>query len=436
MKKKLLRILILGILLFITLFYTYYIRVLVDDELFNYGFSINIIKGLVPYKDFNMIIPPLFHYILAIILIAFGQKLVIYHIFIGLLIVSITYICYQRIGKYSIIIYLLLLIYPYTGYNMFSLFLLFTLLHKKDNGILVALIISFMFLTKQTLGILIIPCLLYSKNRIKSLAVFLIPIFIFFIYLIIHNNLYQFIDYCILGMFDFSSSNYTGINILLIIEVIILLIMFMCLIKDKFKNRELFYILLFQIMVFPIVDYVHFIIGFVPSMFLFLGYVKKYRYSFRYLFTVVLLVIGIFTYDVLFRANDIQFLSHYEVHNFMYKRMVPIATKGYLEEIGAYLNKYSDYDSYILGNLSYIVKLNLDIDINKFDIINNGNMGYNGVVKYINEIDGNCKNSKCIFILRDDELIKGGQTNKEILSYVVLNYYKISGGNIYSVYIN
>ena len=150
---------------------------------------------------------------------------------------------------------------------------------------------------------------------------------------------------------------------------------------------------------------------------------------------MALFIIGIITYDNLYVSHDIKSLHHYEVFNFMYKRMVPSATKEYIEEINNYLDKYSDYDSYILGSLSYIVKLNLNIDINKYDIINNGNMGYNGSVVYINEIDNNCKNNKCLFFIRENELITKSQTNKEILKYIINNYYKIRAGNIYSVYI-
>ena len=60
-----------------------------DDELFNYGFAYNILNGLVPYRDFNMIIPPLFNYLLAGILKLFGTKLIVYHFVIASIILLI-----------------------------------------------------------------------------------------------------------------------------------------------------------------------------------------------------------------------------------------------------------------------------------------------------------------------------------------------------------
>ena len=130
--KKYFKFIILIGLFFLTTGYLYYVRPIVDDELFNYGFAKNILDGLIPYKDFNMIIPPLFSYILALVLGLFGQKLIIYHFVLAVLITSITYISYKKIKKFSLLIYFLLLIYPYTGYNMFCLFLLFFLLSQKE----------------------------------------------------------------------------------------------------------------------------------------------------------------------------------------------------------------------------------------------------------------------------------------------------------------
>ena len=69
--KKYFKIIIPIILILLAVLYTYYVRPIVDDELYNYGFSVSILKGLVPYKDFNMIIPPFFSYIFSIILLLF-----------------------------------------------------------------------------------------------------------------------------------------------------------------------------------------------------------------------------------------------------------------------------------------------------------------------------------------------------------------------------
>ena len=36
------------------------------DEIWNYGFSYNMASGYLPYRDFNMIITPLFNFLISI----------------------------------------------------------------------------------------------------------------------------------------------------------------------------------------------------------------------------------------------------------------------------------------------------------------------------------------------------------------------------------
>ena len=96
------------------------------------------------------------------------------------------------------------------------------------------------------------------------------------------------------------------------------------------------------------------------------------------------------------------------------------------------------YFIYLLTQNSYEIKLNTSYPINKFDLINNGNMGYHGSEKYLKEIDTYCKGNRCIFIMNDSEatISKTIQTNREILSYVGSNYHKIYSYNVFSFYIN
>ena len=97
------------ILLILTITYTYYFLNLTDDELYNFGFSYSISNGLIPYKDFNMIIPPTFNYLLAGLLKIFGSHLIIYHILLATMLLSIFIIVYKTIGEKALIIYSLLL---------------------------------------------------------------------------------------------------------------------------------------------------------------------------------------------------------------------------------------------------------------------------------------------------------------------------------------
>ena len=134
----------------------------------------------------------------------------------------------------------------------------------------------------------------------------------------------------------------------------------------------------------------------------------------------------------------IQNKTHYKIDNFMKGRVTYRLTSDYVFHVKNFLDQYEDYRPYILGHFSYLIKLNNDLPINKYDLINNGNMGYHGSEKYLKEIDTYCKENRCIFIMNDSEatISKTIQTNREILSYVGSNYHKIYSSNVFSVYIN
>lgn len=435
--KKYLKIILLCLLVIITTLYLYCIVPLVADGIWNYGFGYNISSGLIPYKDFNMIIPPLFPYLLSLFTSITGNKFITYYIVISIITILTSIIAYKKIGYKAIIIYLFILIYPHNGYNTLALFFMFILLFILDkddnNDILIAIIISLMFLTKQTLGLLIIPSIIYSKNKKKTIAVYLVAILSLLIYLIFNNNLYEFIDYCFLGMLEFTDKNNTEINLVSFIEIPLVIYLFVLLIKSKFKNKELFYILLFQIISFPITDGAHFVITFCPVIYYFYSNCKKQHVSF--IFTVMLLFyvlgfnMGLYNWkiDTIYKEKD-SFIN--------YKR-APIYLESYFSEIKSYKEKYKDYRLYIFDSRAYVAKLEFNLKIDKYDLINDGNMGYNGASKYVEEIDEYCSSNKCLFIVNKEEFLKGlNQTNKTLVSYITKNYLEICSSNISNIYIN
>lgn len=440
MKDKLKKIIFVVVLMAVTVLYTYYFRSLVDDELYNYGFGYNIANGLVPYKDFNMIITPLFSYILALIFKIFGSHLLVYHVVIALMISLIILINYSYIGKKALLFYCLLLIYPYVGYNIFSLLLLFMLFYIDDKcrdkrGLIEPIIISIMFLTKQTLGLLVIPSLIYSKNRKKTLVIYIIFIFMFLIYLIANNSVIEFFDYCLFGMFDFLNKNSTSINILTVLELIIIGGLVYCVYVTK--RKDIFLCLMFQIMALPIVNYIHFIISVIPVLYLIFKE-DKYKYVTFLCFVVIVSFVGSFNLPMLLKTGGYQYNEYYPVNNFMSGRVVSNNMDNTIFNVDNILDKYARYKIYIFGRFSYTFKLNLDIPITKYDIINDGNMGYNGENKYIEEIDNYCNKNKCLFIINDDEedISATIQTNLKILNYVKTNYNMGYKSNVFSVYIN
>lgn len=154
----------------------------------------------------------------------------------------------------------------------------------------------------------------------------------------------------------------------------------------------------------------HFVIGVVPFV-VYLFSILNIKgeiilKKFSILFTSIFIFSCIVSLDLL---ND----------NFILERDI-----NYFENYRYLLDKY-EYDKlFIFSNFAYRFKLDNNIRIDKFDLINNGNMGYNGNNKYISEINKYCKNNKCLFLIGISELdrINPNQINLEILDFVYDNY--------------
>lgn len=446
MKKKFLKIVVFIILVVIATVYPFYCTNLYSyDEIWNFGFAKSILDGLIPYKDFNLIVPPLFPYLTSIVIGIFGEKLFVYYAFIAVISTSISYLAYKKIGFYSILIYISLLIYSSNGYNTFSLLLLFILLlildkEIKYQDIIIPILISIMVCTKQTLALLIIPSMIYSKNKKKTILTYIICFLICLTYFLLNNTLLEFLDYCLFGMFEFTEKNSLSIPMYLISEIIICIILIINLIKSKGTRKDMLYILLYQIIAFPITDVSHFVLAWAPNVLL-LFQKKDITKFIKVSFLIVLLIaeLGVLLIsNYTTTINNKTYIGNSEEKTFLEGKLVPSITDDYIKEISNMIEKYPNKKLYLLGSNSYLIKLFLDIPINKYDLINDGNMGYNGSKKYIKEIKETCENEECLFIINNNELNKNeyGQTNSDILKFVDKEYRKIYATNVYGVYIN
>ena len=65
------------------------------DELWNFNFANNVAKGLVPYRDFNMVQTPLLPMVNAIFLAIFGNELIVMRILACLLCAGVLFTFYK-----------------------------------------------------------------------------------------------------------------------------------------------------------------------------------------------------------------------------------------------------------------------------------------------------------------------------------------------------
>ena len=409
---------LLFILLFvITFIFSYMFIPVWPDQVWSYGFSYNISKGMIIYRDFNVIQMPLYFLLASIFIKIFGSYMIISHMFDSLLLSVIGLILFKLLKWKGIFPFIMICILTVSSYNLLCLNLLIIIIYlihtKRDNDYIIALLIGLILITKQNIGIMLfIPMIYYSKNKIKSIILFIIPFILLCLYLLINNALFSFIDYCFLGLFEFSGNNE--------IDYIILFIEFICigyliykLFKCKFKDKELFYILMFQIVLYPLIDLKHFVVGFIPIFYYLLLNNKKRIINIIVCIFVLLYLLITFIFN--FNRIDI----HTKKDMFYLKS--PSKVINYLENIhDLYPDDINNY--YFDSEKSYLFKLYYDIPIKYYDFYLNGNMGYYSKKDIKKSFIKYCKKNRCIFFInKDSNNIQFSEFRKIIKS----NYKKI-----------
>ena len=440
MKNKYKYLLIFLIFTIITFLYSFYIFHLNNDEMWNYGFAHNIYQGLIPYKDFNMIIPPLFAFCVQPFFLILGDSLFTFHLFTSIVVGLTILFLYSKSGKNAFLTYPFIIIGYLPSYNLFCIFLfsILILIDKsklKQKDILLGVIASLMFLTKQTIGAAIfLPCLFYSKNKIKTIISFTIPIFIFLIYLTFNNALYQFIDYCFLGMFSFVKDNKEPTYNLIITGILSIILIYK-LIKSKFKLSSCFYALMFQVMILPMGDNYHFYTA--TSVLIYALFENLKLPIFKYLYLFILFYMTTILINVVTAINRDFTFNLYKEDCLFKGRNAGAAVNNYVAHYQDAVKK-ADTDGYdhlfLFSKSAYFLKLSQNYTLNKYDLINNGNMGYKGAKGYIEDIESMCKDKACVFIVEIYTDEKIGQTSEELLKYPQDNARLIHTIGLFNVY--
>ena len=384
------------------------------DLIWTYGFSYNISENLIPYKDFNMVISPLYSFIFSIPLRIFGNSLIAFklsHIFIYSLILTLIY---NKLGKKTfILIFIIAIQNTICWYNTFSALLVLLILYLLDSNskykdIFIGLIIGFILMTKHNIGLtLFLVYIITSKRKFISLVSISIPVLITISILLITNSFIEFIDCCYLGLGNFLD-NLLITPFDLIFSIITIIYLLIELIKEK--NIKLLYIIAFMIMVFPIIDTNHFLISLIP-----VTYYILYKNNFlpKYIITILI------TLQIILNITNIKQIEILTDNNFLKYNIAYKGINNYLKEYSKYINNLNK-NTYTFITNSYLLKLYNNENPTFYNLINNGNLGKNHK-KYIKEIDKNCKNKNCIFILDSKYFIKNKNNQKNsIFKYFVI----------------
>ena len=279
------------------------------DEVWNYNIAKNIADEKIPYKDISLVQMPGF-FMLVSIFLKFSNEMIITRILAILLNLAIlisSYILLKKlkVNKYirafaMLVITYIFLEYFCLDYNFFNLFIAMVLMlieyenldnDSKKYNFLIGIFAGISIIIKQTTGIFIVAALLLFKllqlqrNNIKNIFKLsiirgfgaLVPILVLVIYLSFNNIWKNFIDYTILGIFTFDnkvsylkllSSTTFYIRVLAIIMPAYFVGMAIWGVakKNKIVLMFLLYGLASFVVVYPIADNIHFLIGSYPSI--------------------------------------------------------------------------------------------------------------------------------------------------------------------------
>lgn len=256
--KRFLKYFLLFFIPFLIFFYISIGRSIYCDEIWVYGFSHNLSKGMMIYGDFNVLQMPLYFFISSFFLQIFGDYVISIHIFDCILIGFLFLISYKKYGWKSICI-LFLLVNGYSGYNLLSLFLILLILYfirdNEYNDFLIGILVGLIFITKQNVGLsLFIPYIYYSKSKVKSIIIFLLPFFFVCVFFLLNSSIFSFLDCAFGSMFDFNQHNKMFVPFFTIIEVLVIIHLIVMAFQNYSKDKRILYVLFFQVMSYPIFD--------------------------------------------------------------------------------------------------------------------------------------------------------------------------------------
>ena len=411
------------------------------DEIWNYGFSVNIYRGLVPYLDFNMVLTPFYPFFMSLFFHVFGSSILTFHVVNAVILTFCFFLLDQMYQEKSYLFFLFFFFpvnYAFPNYNLFLFVLLVIIIYMEENFVLkyswthyaIGFMLGLCLLTKQTVGFcLLLPSLYYIKQKkvlLQRVLGFLVPVGIFVIYLLLTGSFYSFINLCVLGLFEFSGNH--KLEPILGTLAILMIFATIYFIKKDPKDLINYYALCFYTLIIPIVDVYHFFIAFLAFLLVICKKIKK-----QYIHYAPFSIISVLVLAVLNAYNNHFSFSNYpnDINHFEYRYINPYNYR-FTKDVLNYLEKNKDKKIMFINSDGYYFKLITDMDISYVDLINQGNLGYHGG-EYLLDV---VKESKdVLFLVNPNEYGGYRQTDQNVIKYVLTKGKKIKDLGLYDVYV-
>lgn len=293
------------------------------------------------------------------------------------------------------------------------------------------------------------------------------PVIFMTVYLLVTNSLIDFINYAILGIKTFSNKiAYTGllqddnleIQILAVLipasimlnAIILLVARILKRENDEFKNilTILIYSVSIIIVMYPISDKIHFLIG---SFIALIGLIyqiyllgkilyRKIRLAQKYKvykITTLLIQVIIFVEIAIYGINNLyNYIKVEKNERIAHYKNIEIS-EGLIEridEIDAYISEQENNGKkvYILDAEAAIYMIPLNKYNKDYDMFLKGNIGKDGEQGQIEKIQN--RNDNELYLIRNSKLRSNWQTPLNVVNYVRNNLEKIGEISIYEVF--
>lgn len=465
------------------------------DEIWNYNTARAISEGLIPYKDISMITTPLLPMITAIFL-NICNELIISRILAALLWTGILFIIqkiFRKLIKEENISFILTALIGILcrniyciDYNIMVLFLALVILYmelqNKKTNFVIGILAGLAIITKQSIGvtlsfivvgykILLIPNKEQIKNYLKMILIRIvgisIPCILMMIYIIFTGALNNFINYAILGIMTFSNKiDYIGlfhsenleIRLLALLLPISIILMAIYIIVSKVRKKDnekvntiltlFIYSLSIIIVMYPISDEIHFLIGsIIPIIGLFfmiailgktiyqkVNYKNKEKthkiislFIWILLFTVIL-TIGLYNWYQYFcqeKNKEIKQYKNIKIEKYLQER---------INEVDEFILKQEEDGKkvYILDAEAAIYMIPIKHYNKNYDMFLKGNIGKDSEQGQIEKIKQRDENT--MYLIKKKDLRLNWQTPLEVITYIRENLELVGQINIYEIY--
>lgn len=494
--KKIVTIIIFLFAVLLVIFATIFTRNLGNlDEIWNYNFARNVANGLVPYRDFNMVQTPLLPLLASVFLNLFTNQLIIMRALAVGLNTAIFFLIYLvmrklKINQYVVYTFLLLAFFILKDhiaidYNFAILLVVLIMLYLEIKYSMKKKIVSFCvkydlllgilagvcFTLKQSTGVVIILATVFYKllgirkkqelktyGRIVAIRLLgaFIPILCLVLYLCYHQAWSEFANYAIAGMTTFSNkiaywslfqNLHWYIKVLAILYPITLICMIVITVFTRNKKVLILtaYGIAESVVMFPITDEIHFLIGIVPIMigftYIFSVLLRRMKYGYhqrKWLFYARSFLKCTVTLTILLTVivglkQTISYFQKVKTYNqFECYKGIRISTSlsKNIHSIDEFIQNQTK-KVYILDAEAAIYKIPLGLYDKDYDMFLKGNLGKDAEQGQIEKID---KQENALFLLKNDVVSRNWQNPEQVRKYLKQNYKKIGEIEYFDIY--